>query len=64
MQDKTLTCLECGNEFIFLLMSKIFIVSRDLKNLKDADHVVKNLVESVAEALRITGITDGEYLFK
>ncbi len=48
----------------FLLMNKNFIVSGDLKNPKDADHVVKNLGESVAEVPRITGITDGEYLFK
>ena len=48
----------------FLLMSKNFIVSRDLKNQKDAGHVVKNFGVSVAEALRIKGITDGEYLFK
>ncbi len=48
----------------FPLMSKNFMMSGDLKNPKDADHVVKNLGESVAEAPRITGITDGEYLFK
>ncbi len=64
MQDKILACLECGNEFIFSADEQDFIVSKDLRNPKDADHVVKNLGESVAEALRITGTTDGEYLFK
>jgi len=65
MQDKTLTCLECGNEFIFSADEQEFYSEfRNLKNPKDADHVVKNRGESVAKALRIKGITDGEYLFK